>query len=62
MTAVTHQVTAAITPLHREPFVNFFRNLNLGARLGAGFGLTLLLLVIVTGIGLRGIARVEQAL
>jgi len=42
--------------------VNFFRNLNLGARLGAGFGLTLLLLVIVTGIGLRGIARVEQGL
>ena len=42
--------------------MNFFRNLNLGARLGAGFGLTLLLLVIVTGIGLRGIARVEQGL
>ncbi len=42
--------------------MNSFRNLSLGARLGAGFGLTLLLLVIVTLVGLRGMAHAQAGL
>ncbi|MFT3955831.1 MAG: methyl-accepting chemotaxis protein [Piscinibacter sp.] len=42
--------------------MNFLRNLNLGARLGAGFGLVLLLLVVVTAIGLRGMAAVQDGM
>ncbi len=42
--------------------VNYFRQLNLGVRLGAGFSLVLLLLVVVAGVGLRGMSQVNQHL